>query len=208
MEEDENEIKFYLGHSPKKRSHSDPQNQDYQCLCVICLKKGGELVNPTERGLSTLYNAMKNVIDSCFNEQKVSGILDDTFFLILVKYHRICYQNYTSKHNQSYRQGIDFDQDCSTDTHDYLTRSGTEPMDVSRCLFCGCLKKGGDHRLVQIFTFPVQERIKNATKELGDHSLLAKVFRNDWITCRSQVSQELSDRNYNKSQEKRKKAIK
>ena len=105
---------------------------------MICLKKGGELVNPTERGLSTLHSAMKNMSDSCFNEQKASGILDDNSFLIPVKYHRICYQNYTSKHNQSCRQGIDFDQGSSTEIHDYLTKSGAEPMDVSKCLFCGC----------------------------------------------------------------------
>ena len=159
MEEDESE-KFYLGHIPKKRPRSDPQNQDYQCLCVICLKKGGEFVNPTERGLSTLHNAMKNMSDSCFNEQKASGILDDNSFIIPVKYHRICYQNYTSKHNQSYRQGIDFNQGCSNEIHDYLTRSGAEPMDVSKCLFSGCLKKRGDLSLVQKCTFLVQEKIK------------------------------------------------
>ena len=67
--------------------------------------------------LSTLHNAMKNMSDSCFNKQKASGIFDDNSFLIPVKYHRICYQNYTSKHNQSYRQGIDFDQGCGTDIH-------------------------------------------------------------------------------------------
>ena len=171
MEEDEGE-KFYLGHSPKKRPRSDTQNQDYRCLFVICLKKSGELVNPTERRLSTLHNAMKTMSDSCFNEQKASSILDDNSFLIPVKYHRIYYQNYTSKFYQSYRQGIDFDQGCSIDTHNYLTRSGAKTMDVSRCLFCGCLKKRGDGSLVKICIFPAQEKIKNATKE---HII--------WITC-------------------------
>ena len=179
MEEDESE-KFYLGHSPKKRPRSDPQNQDYQCLCVICLKKGGELVNPTEKGLATLHNAMKNMNDSCFNEQKASSILDDNS-LIPVKYHRICYQNYTSKHNQFYRQGIDFGQGCNTEIHDYLTRSEAERMDVSKCFFCGCLKKHGDRSLVQIRTFSEQGKIKNAAKELGDHGLLTKVLCNDLI---------------------------
>ena len=93
MEEDDCE-KFFSQHSPKKRPCSDPQNRDYQCLCVICLKKGGELVNPTEMGLATLHNGMKNMSDSCFNEQKASSILDDNSFLIPVKYHIICYQNY------------------------------------------------------------------------------------------------------------------
>ena len=209
MEEDESE-KFHLGDSPKKWPRSDHQNQDYQCLCMICLKKGGELVNPTERGLATLHNAMKNMSDSCFNEQKTSSILDDNSFLIPVKYHRICY-HYTSKHNQSYRQGIDFDQGRrNTEIHDYLIRSGAEPMDVRRkCLFCGCLKKHCDRSLVQICTFAVQEKIKNAAKELGDHGLLTKVMGKSLFDClRSEISQELFGRNYNKSQEKRKLAIK
>ena len=54
-------------------------------------------------------------------------------------------------------------------------------MDVSKCLFCGCLKKHGDCSLVQICTFPVQEKIKDAAKELGDHGLLTKVLGNDLI---------------------------
>ena len=54
-------------------------------------------------------------------------------------------------------------------------------MDVSKCLFCGCLKKHGDRCLVQICTFPVQEKIKDAAKELGDHGLLTKVLGNDLI---------------------------
>ena len=98
----------------------------------MCLKKGGELVNPTKRGLSTLHNAMKNMSDSCFNEQKASGVLDDSSFLIPVKYHRVCHQNYARKHNQSYRQGVDSDQGCSTETHDYLTRLGAEPVDINQ----------------------------------------------------------------------------
>ena len=137
-------------------------------------EKGRELVNPTERRLAILHNAMKNMSDSCFNEQKDSGILDNNSLIIPVKYHRICYHNYTGKHNQSYRQGIDFDEDC-------LTRSGAEPMDLSKCLFCGCLKRRGDRSLVQICTFPVQEKIKNAAKELGDYGLLAKVLGNNLI---------------------------
>ena len=82
--------------------------------------------------------------DSSFNEQKASGILDDNSFLIPVKYPRIFCQNYTRKHKQSYRKEIDFDQGCSTEIQDYFTRSGAEPMDVSKCLVCGCLKKCGD----------------------------------------------------------------
>ena len=101
---------------------------------------------------------MENMSDSCFNEQKASGISDDNSFLVPVKFDRMCYQNYTSKHNQSYRQGIDFDQGCRTEIHDYLTRSGAEPMDVSKCLVCGCLKQCSDRSLEEICTFPVQER--------------------------------------------------
>ena len=54
-------------------------------------------------------------------------------------------------------------------------------MDVSKCLFCGCLKKRGDHSLMQICTFPVQEKIKIVAKELGDYGLLADVLGNDLI---------------------------
>ena len=34
---------------------------------------------------------------------------------------------------------------------------------------------------MRICTFPVQKKIKNAAKELGDHSLLTKVLGNDLI---------------------------
>ena len=108
-------------------------------MCLLC-KKGGELVNLKERGLATLHKTIRSLNESLYNEHKASGILDEEGFLKPVKYHRICYQNYTSKNNQSYRQNIDLNQSDSTDTHDYLTRSGAVPMDASKCLFCSCLK--------------------------------------------------------------------
>ena len=48
-------------------------------------------------------------------------------------------------------------------------------------MFCGCLKKRGGRSLVQTCTFPVQEKRKDAAKELGDHGLLANVLGNDLI---------------------------
>ena len=124
---------------------------------------------------------IRSLNESLYNEHKASGILDEEGFLKPVKYHRICYQNYTSKNNQSYRQNIDLNQSDSTDTHDYLTRSGAVPMDASKCLFCSCLKKRSDHNLVQISTFHIQDTIRNAAKELEDQNLLAKVLGNDLI---------------------------
>ena len=178
MEETENDT-FFIGHSPKKRPRSESGMQDNECVCcVICLKKGGELVNPKERGLATLHKTIRSLNESLYNEHKASGILDEEGFLKPVKYHRICYQNYTSKNNQSYRQNIDLNQSDSTDTHDYLTRSGAVPMDASKCLFCSCLKKRGDRNLVQISTFHIQDTIRNAAKELEDQNLLAKVLGN------------------------------
>ena len=107
MEETENDT-FFIGHSPKKRPRSESGMQDNECVCcVICLKKGGELVNPKERGLATLHKTIRSLNESLYNEHKASGILDEEGFLKPVKYHRICYQNYTSENNQSYRQNID-----------------------------------------------------------------------------------------------------
>ena len=179
MEEDENG-KIYLGHSPKKRErceHQEPSSkQDVPSLCIICMKKGNELVNPTEKGTLTLYNTMGAVKDGLYSQHKASGILDETNFVRPIRYHRNCYQNYTSKHNLSYRQETNSCEDGYSDTHDYLTRSGVNPMDISKCLFCGYLKKRGDRDLVQVSTFPIQEKIENAAQALGDRSLLSKVL--------------------------------
>ena len=45
-------------------------------------------------------------------------------------------------------------------------------------------EKHGNGSLVQICTFPVQGKIKNAAKELGDHGLLTKVLGDDLIALK------------------------
>ena len=63
------------------------------------MKKGNELVNPTEKGTLTLYNTMRAMKGGLYSQQKATGILDETNFVQTIRYHRNCYQNYTSKHN-------------------------------------------------------------------------------------------------------------
>ena len=81
MEEDENG-KFYLEHSPKKQARCDYQEptsskRDVPSLCIICMRKGNELVNPTEKGTLTLFNTMRSMKDGVYSQNKASGILDE-----------------------------------------------------------------------------------------------------------------------------------
>ena len=54
-------------------------------------------------------------------------------------------------------------------------------MDISKCLFCGYLKKCGDRDFVQVSNFPIKEKIENAAEALGDRSLLSTVLGNDLV---------------------------
>ena len=97
------------------------------------MEKGNELVNPTEKGTLTLYNRMRAMKDGLYSQHKASGIIDETNFVQPIRYHRNCYQNYTSKHNLSYRQETNSSEESYSETHDYLTRSGVNPMDTNWC---------------------------------------------------------------------------
>ena len=67
------------------------------------MKKRNELVNQTEKGTLTIYNTIRAMKDRLYSQHKASGISDETTFVQPIRY-RNCYQNYTSKHNLSYRQ--------------------------------------------------------------------------------------------------------
>ena len=123
--------------------------------------------------------------DRLYSQHKASGILDETNFVQPIRYHRNCYWKYTSKHNLSYRHKTNSSEESHSETHDYLTRSGVNPMDTNKCLFCGYLKKRGDRDLVQVSTFPIQEKIENAAHSLGDCSLLSKGLGKDLIASGS-----------------------
>ena len=73
-------------------------------MSCLCMKKGNELVKPTEKGTLTLYNTMRAMEDGLHSQHKTYGILAETNFVQPIRYHRNCDQNYTSKHNLLYRQ--------------------------------------------------------------------------------------------------------
>ena len=78
--------------------------------------------------------------DGLYSQHKASGILDKTNFVQPIRHHRNRYLNYTGKHNLPHRQETNSPEEDYSETHDYLTRSGVNPMDTSKCLFCGYLK--------------------------------------------------------------------
>ena len=114
--------------------------QDVLSLCIICMKKGNELVNPIENDALILCNTMRTMKDGLYGQHKASGILDETNFLQPIRYHRNWYQNYTSKHNLSFKQETNSFEESRSETHDYLTGSGVNPMDINKCLFVAICK--------------------------------------------------------------------
>ena len=96
---------FNLGPSPAKKAKEVEGQLQLENVCLICWKKEKaiNLVTPKEEGKQTLFNTLIQSGDSVFYKVKSNkGFVSDEegnisgFNNITIRYHRKCYQNYTS----------------------------------------------------------------------------------------------------------------
>ena len=59
----------------------------------------------------------------------MAGVLDESKFLVLILYHRACYQSYISKESMAYKQSTQ-DQGETSGSHSYTTRSSLTKQNV------------------------------------------------------------------------------
>ena len=84
------EMQFYLHPSPKAQVKNEETRKKDQNFCIICQKKGNNLVSATENGENTflIYVSWdKNDVCSCFED---SRILEEKN--VTLRYHRSCNQ--------------------------------------------------------------------------------------------------------------------
>ena len=164
-EDAEASFTLHLPPEPKKRKLDTSK-------CIICQRcKGNEpLRTPKESSIEKLITSAK---------QRGDGVLCGLANGAEIVWHLPCYASYTSARNirsavNSLQSQIpDIESDCSKGNEGCrLSRSATDVIHWSKCLFCKkrTYKKSKD--LINVCTFEAFENIRKAAEAQGDESML------------------------------------
>ena len=110
-------------------------------------------------------------------EGNISG-----FGNITIRYHRKCYQNYTSTRNVSFRQFRENEpsEGMSAEEPIVRTRKSTVASDKTKCIFCNCVKRKCDNTLYNL-SLELAQTICEIVSKINDCDLSTNVLQQDLI---------------------------
>ena len=168
---------YYLLEKGEVCKFSDPQRRR---------KANLKLFNTlTQSGDSVFYRVKSNNGFVSDKEGNISG-----FGNITIRYHRKCYQNYTSTRNVSFRQFRENEPSEGTSAEEPIvrTRKSTVAFDKTKCIFCDCVKRKGDNTLYNVSTLELAQTICEIASKIKDYDLSTKVRPARSHCSRSQIS--------------------
>ena len=159
------------------------ERTDY-AKCIMCQKKNKDkLRRATTGSITTFIKAMKQRQDSVFI-RLMPEIKEETLDTRKCKWHRSCYQTYTSGHNIKGTPKLDNIQNQQySDTSKHptaitspkLLRKTAPPIKWNVCLFCQKETHKKSRDLVKVSTSKGSDKIKAAAEYTNDRVLLVKI---------------------------------
>ncbi|CAC5392867.1 unnamed protein product [Mytilus coruscus] len=161
--------------------------------CIICQNITQETLSmTTDRGFTTLMNAVRQRQDDVFRLFLSEVDTLDDIIMNNIKYHKTCYRTYTSKHNlpspssrisaakvQQQQSQAETTSSCSSPN--ILTRSRLS-QDFLCCIFCKNKTFKKDRKLHRVSSsMRVQSLFETATK-YADNEMLFQIADKDFTS--------------------------